>query len=278
MFCLGMQIQNNYSKYLYTSNYSRVNKNFGSADNINLKYIEKNRMYILPKRMQDTLLAELKKGNPDNLSLRDLHLKTYAEILDCNSLDELKNKYSEFGEVLQANAVIKHKSPNVKKIMEVMSLEDLSLFLVKERWGKLKTTDEIAKELGLKDRSAINWFLDKIQLPRFEKNYTALLRASDEALNKELSDKIKSCNQGRQDAVWAHNKKIAEQSKDIQREISLRAWERLPHVKAALSDMSKEFDKKVLMSKFWAKYPDYAKEYGEAKRIVAEELRQERKK
>lgn len=273
-----MKIQTNYSKYHFIPNYPRINNNFGAADDINLNYIAKNRMHVLPKRMQDAVTNELKKGNPENISLRDLHLKTYSKILDCNSLEELKNEYREFGEVFQANAVVKHKSPNIKKIMKVIPLEDLSLFLAKERWAKLKTTDELAKTLGLKDRGAINWFLDKIQLPRFEKNYMVLLRSTDENLNKEIADKMRAYNLNHRDIVLAHNRKVSAQTKEIQREISLRAWDRVPHIREALSDMAKTCDKRVLMANFWTKYPDYAKEYGEAKKIVAEEFKKERKK
>ena len=159
-----------------------------------------------------------------------------------------------------------------------MPLEDLTLFLIKERWGKLKTNDEMAQALGLKDRAAIAWFKEKIRMPEFEKNYTVLLRSSDDNMNSIIAQKTKQYNDLHREKVVEHNRKVAEQSKDIQREISLRAWERLPHIRAALSDMSKEVDKRVLMSHFWTKYPDYAKEYGKMKSIVAEELRNENKK
>jgi len=273
-----MKIYNNYSQYTYANNFSYAPKNFGATDNLNLKYIAENRLYIIPQRMQNIVLEKVKKGDISNISLRDLHLKTYAKILEANSLDEVKNEYPEFGQVLQANAVIKHKSPNIKKIMETMPLEDLSLFLIKERWGKLKTTDQIAKELGLKDRSAINWFMDKIQIPTFEKNYMMLLRATDEESNKEISNKVKAYNITHKEIRLEHNRRVAEESKPIQREISLRAWAKVPHIREALSEMATLYDKKILMAKFWEKYPEYAKEYALAKSIAAQELKNERKK
>ena len=273
-----MKIQNIYSGYYSTGNFAPISKNFGSAKDMDLKNIAKNKLYLLPERMQKVVTEKIKKGEDNGVVLRDLHLDVYSKILECDSLSAVQNEYPEFGEVLQANVVIKHKSPNIKKIMEVMPLEDLSLFLIKERWANLKTTDEIAKELGLKDRSALNWVLDKIQIPRFERNYMTLLRSSDEEMNKIIAEKTRLYNISHRDVMLEHNRRVAQQSKDVQREISLRAWAMLPHVKKALSEMAQTCDKKVLMSEFWAKYPDYAKEYGEAKKIAAEELRNERKK
>ena len=63
-----MKVQNNYSNYFYVPNFMPVSKNFGSAEDIDLDYILKNRMYLLPKRMQEAVINEVKKGNSGNIS------------------------------------------------------------------------------------------------------------------------------------------------------------------------------------------------------------------
>jgi len=268
---MDMKIQNYPSKYLYSKNF--YTPNFEAAKDISLNYVFKNRMHILPKRMQDTIKTSLNKLKNENITLRDLHLQIYNELNNCKTLDEARNKYIEFREVLSAESIVKHKSPNIKIIEKTIPLEKLSLHILKERWGKLKTLDEIAQDLGLKNRSAIAWFMDKIHMPDFEKNYMMLLRASDEKLNQEIAQKTKNYNNLHPNRMLTHNQKVAKESIEIQRTISLEAWQLVPHIRVALSEMARTDGGPNLMSKFWAKYPEFAKEYGQAKSIVAQELK-----
>lgn len=272
-----MKIQNIYPKFLSYKNPNCIKPSFNGAKDINLSYVYSNRLHILPEKMKAVIKAELK--NPKNSkSLMDMHLATYAKLNDCRNLDEVRNLYPEFGEVLSAENVIKHRSVNIKKIEKVIPLSDLSIYILKERWGKLKTFDEIAKSLGLENRNSLAWFVDKLRIPEFNKNYVVLLRASDEAGNNLIAQKTKDYNKLHRQEIVEKNRRVSAMTVDIQREITQEAWNRLPHVKAALSDMAKQYDKKILMSAFWSRYPEYAKEYGEMKSIVAKELKFSRKK
>ena len=133
-----------------THNYCNSRKyypNFSGARDINLKYIYDKRLRLLPQRMR-VKVANAVENNGDIFEpLRDIHLRTYSPLLECKTLGKAQNMFYEFRDVLPANVVIKHKSPNVKKIMESVKLEDLSLVLLKERWGNLKTLDEICHNL-----------------------------------------------------------------------------------------------------------------------------------
>lgn len=279
---MGMKIQNNYTNYnLYDMHRSVTRQGFGAAKDVNLKYIYRTHFDVLPKRIQTEVEKLVKAGKHESITLYDLHKDQYAALLDdktCKTLDDARNLFPEFREVLDASAVIKHKSPNIKKIMEKVPLEDFSLYLLKERWGKLKTLDEIAQDLGLKNRVGIAWLKDKIQMPDFGKNYTTLLRASDEAYNGIIAAKTKAYNAMHYDAVVEKNRRLARENVDLNSYISQEAWDRLPHIREALSEISRTVPKENRFATLWQMYPDYAKEYAEVKSQIAAEIRGSYKK
>src|SRR5574344_1744413 len=170
--------------------------NFKGARDINLKYIYKNRMNLLPTRMQQKVKDIVEKGGDCFQSLRDLHINTYSQLSECKTLSEAQNLYPEFREVLQANAVVKHKSPNIKKVESQIPLEEFSLNLLKSRWADLKTMDELGK------------------------SYQALLKASDEKLNNDISQKVKNYHKTHYDAMLRHNNALSVQFAELNSQIA----------------------------------------------------------
>ena len=227
-----------------THNYCNSNKyypNFSGARDINLKYIYDKRLRLLPQRMR-VKVANAVENNGDIFEpLRDIHLRTYAPLLECKTLGKAQNMFYEFREVLPANVVIQHKSPNIKKIMESVKLEDLSLVLLKERWGNLKT-----------------------------------LSSTDETLNKKIAQKTKDYNAAHRAYVIQRNRELSAKNKELNRQISQMAWDRLSHIKEAMSKLASETTGPERFAAFWEKYPEYAKEYAQMKKIVAQELRESR--
>ena len=274
-----MKIQNNYlNRNLYNVATTAPVKNFGAAKDVNLKYIYQTHFNSLPKRIQTAVQEHVKSGKYDDITLYDLHKEKYAPLLDCKTLDEARNLFPEFREVLDARSVVVHKSPNIKKIMEKVSLEDLSLHLLKERWANLKTLDEIARDLGLKDRVGITWLKDKIMMPDFAKNYTTLLRSSDETFNVIIASKTKAYNSAHYDAVVEKNRRLAQENIELNRYIAQEAWDRLPHIKEKLSEISRTVPSELRFETLWTMYPEYAQEYGEMKSTIAAEIRRGNKK
>lgn len=251
---------------------------FGAAKDITLKYVMENHERLLPLRIRRQAAIRVSK-NIENITLRDLHLQTYSRLLGCQTLQKAQNIYPEFRGVLQANAVIKKGSKNTKAIAQVVPLEDLSLYILKERWGNLKTLDSLAEELGVKNRSALGWILDKIDMPDLGKNYQALLKASDAEQNELISLKVKAYNFFNKEKIAAHNRAIAQNPKNKERESSVakEAWSRLPHIKAALKEFSKTSNPRDRFNDFWKKYPEYAKEFGDMKKIVNAERKAAKK-
>ena len=265
----------------FTKNYPNINNfykydstpSFKGARDINLKYIYDKRLRLLPQRMRQKVTGIVENNGNIYEPLREIHLKTYAPLLECQTLGKAQNMFYEFSEVLPAQNVIQHKSQNIKKIMETIPLEDLSLVLLKERWGKLKTLDEIAKELGLKGRNALAWIMDKIRIPDFGTNYHKLLSSTDERLNREIAQKTQNYNNAHRSSVIARNRELSQKYKELNRQISQMAWDRLPHIKEAFSKLASKTNGKERFAAFWSTYPEYAKEFAQMKKTVAQELR-----
>lgn len=267
--------------YFYSpvvSPYEKENKtSFGGAKDISLRYVWEHRRRLLPERIRRKVGILVSK-NKETPTLRDLHLQTYAELLDCKNLAKAQNIYPEFRGVLQANAVVQKGSKNIRKIEEKVSLKDFSLYILKERWGKLKTEDEIAKELGLKNRSALGWVLDKIHMPNPGKNYLALLKSSDEVLNRSIAEKVKAFNREHPEKIIEHNRLLAQRPEIVQmnKELADEMWERMPEVKEEMSRFRRDnphIKRADFYEAFWAAYPGYKelmsvirKEIGAARR------------
>lgn len=270
-----MKINPQHSRYSYTD--SEKNTSFGSAKDINLKYIYKNRLHLLPDRMKN-IITQIVRGNIEcSCSLRDLHISVYKRLLDCKTLDEARNVFPEFREVLDLSNVVQRDSANLRKIKEKKSVSEFSLFMLKERWGKLRTLNEIALNLGLKDRSALSWFADKVRIPDLGKNYQTLLKASDEELNAQIASKTKAYNRLHYESVVRRNRDLSRQNKALNSFISKEAWRRLPEVRDALSEVSSRTRGEERFGVFWQLNPKYARMYGEMKHQIAEEIKQSKK-
>ena len=275
-----MNISSNVKLY-NSENSFQSSPSFGAAKDITLEYVLKHRERLLPERIRrKAKIFVSKKDKIKTLpTLKQLHESTYSKLLECNTLSAAQNFYPEFKEILQVNVVLSKTSKNIKKIEEKVPLKDLSLYILKERWGKMKTLNEIAQQLGLKDRSALGWVLEKIQMPDLGKNYQALLKASDEEGNRIIASKVKAFNSQHRDLILAHNRQIAQnaRNKALNSMIAKEAWKRLSHVQDALKEFSKTTNSEERFAEFWAQYPQYAKEFGEMKKIVSEEIKQSAK-
>ncbi len=69
--------------------------------------------------------------------------------------------------------------------------------------GRIKTKDEVARELGLPNRTSLDWALKQINFVYFMPNYRVLLKASDEAGNREIAQKMTAYNEANQELMYA---------------------------------------------------------------------------
>ena len=206
----------------------------------------------------------------------------YSNLKKCKTLEEAQELYPEFREVLNANDIIKHKSINVKKIEQKIPSKDFSLYILKQKWGELKTLTEIAEELGLKSRSSLGWFMDKIKFPDLTSNYQTLLKASDPKLNEVITQKTKDYNKKHPEKILEHNRMLAQRQELIQmnKELAEIMWEKMPNLKTAMSDFKRlnpDISKKDFSAAFWAAHPEFKEEMSKIRKEIGQKRRLENK-
>ena len=190
---------------------SRQQPSFEAKAPIDLNYVLKERSHLLPPR----ILEEVKRivsSKPEKLpTLKEVHQRIYAPLLECKTLEEAQKTFSEFEGVKEATVSFERITGNIKKLKEGGFLEEgFSLKILQELWANLKSQDEIAKGLGLKDRNAITWVLQKIGFVNYDTNYKTLLMASSPDTRAIISGKTLAWNASHPDLVRARNKKAAQ--------------------------------------------------------------------
>lgn len=237
---------------------------------IDLKYILEKRSQLLPQRV----LEEARKSNSDK-SLLDIHCSVYAPLLKCKTLDEVKSIYPEFSGI--ADNVTFTRDTIYKRQFEARTSNiNFSLKMLQQLWGELKTKDEVARELGLPNRTSLDWALKQINFVYFMPNYRVLLKASDEAGNREIAQKMTAYNEANQELMYARNRHAAqfcktEEYRSAQRarmieydklhperrekisEFDKRTWDLCPEIKEAMTQFAMSeaaYVRAIVMKKF----------------------------
>lgn len=258
-FIFYMQI---YSNYLPNQPVSD-SPSFGAAKDITLKYVVSKYPHILPERVFEAaknIINTIPKNKRP--TLYDLHLEQYKGLLECRTLNEARNLYPEFREVLDASIFRNSRSKHLKNLK--VSLEDLSLRVLQDYYGRLIPQHEIGTELGFVSKSAFDWFKDKIRFLPFKKNYLTLVYSSDEAKNAVIAAKTRAYNQKFPQQMYEHNRQAAQSNKSAEyRKIQSQrikqydtenperrkkigrftkeVWSRLPHIRKAISKEMSHF-------------------------------------
>lgn len=151
------------------------------------------------------------KNSTDNKTLYDIHFEKYRGVNDCYTLEELKEKYPEFNNVISAYSVEAQDRSIIGKWQNGNSTlfssdEDLTLQLIKLYWGQgfsLKDLSSYAKNLS-EDEKGINFYhtLTKLNIPTMSVRYAKVLKLSNKEYNEKftqtLSQKIKEAKEEKQ--------------------------------------------------------------------------------
>ena len=142
----------------------------------------------------------LKNGNAKNKTLYDIHFEKYKGILDCYSLDELKEKYPEFKDVISVYDIETKENSFIDDFLkgksEVFSdSEDLTLQLIKLYWGQGFSLTDLSKYMNenstdTKDFSLHYTMSKKLNIPLMNKTYAQILKLSNKEYNKNLTEKL----------------------------------------------------------------------------------------
>lgn len=254
--------------------YTQIQPTFqGRGKPIDLKYALEKRADLIPSRVLEEARKVLQSGGSE--SLRDIHLRLYAPLLGYTTLEEVRENYPEFAGIKDA-VVFERDTVRKRKFEERTDGINFPLKMLQELWGKLKTKDEVAQELGMAGRSTLDWALENIDFVYYPKNYKTLLKASDEQGNREIAQKTAAWNALHPDLMYAHNKHAAQGCKtpkyraaQAQRmyeydkehperrekisEANRRAWARCPEVREAMAEFAcreSAFTRRTIMKCF----------------------------
>lgn len=239
---------------------------FGALKHINLQYVKNKRFHLLPERMKRAVIAELDKfqGNYRAKGIRSLlqiHKDTYSILAGAKTLDEVKKMYPEFSGLIDYAEVAK-EFPCITEVLKAHNIkpEDFSLIFLKDLWLPMKLKDACNK-YGFTSPSALNKVMARINMPRYDKNYTILMQASEEAGNRAFAERTlltDSPARGRE-ALKAGREKLknpevqAKHAASLKRfyadpwqrkrmgEISKRQWDLCPEIKEAMIAFLEDF-------------------------------------
>ena len=212
------------------------------------------------KNIKTAIEQVLATGNPEEKTLYDVHFEKYKEILDCFSLDELKEKYPEFKNVISAYDVIANPDSFIGKFQEdELELfpfdEDLTLQLIKLYWGKGFSLNDLAKHTAQEneDGKGTNLYYamnNKLNIPLMNRRYASILKLSNKEYNEkftaELAIKLIEANEARQqraegEAVIIPRGPLSELHKQHISEGLKRHYKENPDAIYALSQRQKKF-------------------------------------
>lgn len=156
----------------------------------NFDEYEKRGVAIYPPDIRELIVDELAKGNPDSKTLIDIHKKKYAPIKDCYDLNEVKEKFPEFKNVLSDTQVDYSANSFIDDVKQGKSLyfnkdEDLAFQLLKLYWSEGLSIN------GLKnytDGKEVKYHMSKFAIPLVQNEYGKILKLSDKEYNKRFSE------------------------------------------------------------------------------------------
>ncbi|MBQ2871535.1 hypothetical protein IJE86_07530 [bacterium] len=199
--------QNNYNKQIPTpinqitklSDFPKSYISFTGGYSISLKETfdnferaeKKTGKKVAPPRVEQEMFKQLEMGNPDELTLIDVHKKVYKGLTNADSLDEIRKKYPEFENTKSASEVDLSDSKYVDNIQKghnnvFNNKEDLSLQILKLYWGEGFSLSDIVANTNT-PKATLSNIMEKLNLPRVSNRYGAVLKLSDKEYNARIS-------------------------------------------------------------------------------------------
>lgn len=151
-----------------------------------------------PPEIQQLVEDELKNSNLSQKTLYDIHNKKYSKILDYYSLEDLKENFPEFKNVLKSTQVEVNPDSFIGKYQNnELSLftqdEDLSLQLIKLYWGQGYSLNDLSKyiqENMPNETSNLYHTFKKLNIPTMTKRYGQVLKLSNRKYNEAFSEQM----------------------------------------------------------------------------------------
>ena len=144
---------------------------------------------IVPDRVREAANFVLENGNPKNLTLIDVHKHVYDDIRYAESLDEVKELYPEFKDVISSDDLDASEGSLISDVKQGKSQyfskdEDLALQMLKLYWAEGFSTRDLKKYT---DDKGVVYAMKKMQIPLLNKHYSIVLKFSDREYNERMS-------------------------------------------------------------------------------------------
>ena len=150
-----------------------------------------------PPDIRQMAMQEINAGNPKEKTLIDVHKDKYAVLNDMESLNEVKKTFPEFKDVLSDSQIDYKPNSFVDDVKAGRNKYfdpeiDLSLQLLQLYWGEGFSRSDLTEKFEGRN---IQGTMDKLNIPRVERNYGIYLKLSDKDYNarfsKEMSERSK---------------------------------------------------------------------------------------
>ncbi len=151
------------------------------------KFAEKNSS-IYPPNIREWAGLILEEGNKAKETLISIHKKYFASLKECFSLDEIKEKFPEFKDVISSENVTAVKGSVIDKFRKgeleyFDNDEDLTVQLIKLYWGEGFSTNDLKRYADGQD---LYHTMKKLNIPTASRNYGHILKFSDPEYNERL--------------------------------------------------------------------------------------------
>lgn len=204
--------------------YNTVSFTGGKSLNLALTKQQLDTFSRYPDRIKDGINKVLLSGNPDNLTLIDVHLDSYDNLNNCRTLDEAKVLYPEFKDVLSDKDIETSQNAFIDKVKngEIEELDkdaDLALQLLQLYWGAGFSLRTLQEKFSDKNIYAA---IKKLNIPRFDRIYAEYLKLSDKDYNERFTAKMSELLTGKphtakKDAITQEEEQT--DSKDLEKYI-----------------------------------------------------------
>ena len=154
-----------------------------------------------PIGIKNLVQSTVKSGNVGNKTLYDIHNQKYKEVLNCFTLDELKEKFPEFSDVVSVYDVKDAKKDSViDEFLQGNSKtfspdEDLSLQLIKLYWGQGFSLTDLSNYAAKtsENGTGTNFYYamtKKLNIPVMNQHYAKVLKISNRDYNEKFTQEM----------------------------------------------------------------------------------------
>ncbi len=218
----------------------------------NLDKLAEKKSDVYPPQIREWAGLILEQGNKTKETLISIHKKFYESLKDCFTLEEAKQKFPEFKDVIPAGTVNTHEGSFIDdfqkgKLEYFDTDEDLSLQLLKLYWGEGFSLNDLRK---YSDGKSLSHTLNKLNIPTVDRTYGHILKLSDpeynERLTKEMTQKRlatldRKAQENDGEPVFIKRGPLSEEHKKHISEGLIRYYEENPEAVYSLSERQRKF-------------------------------------